>query len=242
MAQSDEDLLSAAGLNLSEAAKVLGDRTRQAISKGIKTSKRYFTEADVARIYAAAAARDPLAKPRLKHLITASFREFADRILAADVQSNMADALKLAERAWLIVPGFTQGYLAQQEHFDHLIGLLNEVPDLELLAFSDRREDTLAFSRQCDPSWFAERRLRVMTCPLLSGMPMMLITSPKARPNCFVLLASGFAPLSPQEAARCVNGVGAALSDAVGKNIPANALADGQPFDLLTTDIEAIQT
>lgn len=240
MAQNDEALLSAAGMNPGQLVEVLG-RSRQAIAKGVKSPRRYFDESDVTKIYLAATKRDPLARPRLRHLITDSFRDFADRILATETQSSVADAIKNAQVAWVIAPGFALSYSSQQQHFDHLINLLNRDGNIAVLAFTDRHEDTLALSRHFDQSWFREHRLRVITCPLVASMPAMLITSPELRPNCFVLLADGFAPLSALEAARCVSGVGAALSGPVEEKVPPEARPPGRAFDLVTADIKTIK-
>ena len=208
MATRDEYLLEYCSLTPTKAAEIL-QKSRQAVSRGIRSEKSYFKEQDVARLYAEAPIGSDEARLRLRELIRHSFREFAERILMSDRDLQMAMAIEQAEIVWVIAPSMMSNLSYAENQIADLIGAVAERNKLKVQLFCESASDAHAFESLLPAAWFNPERENLLTaleCRILGNQPFMVVSSPENKPRCFILAEPRFAILPPHESLRIVRG------------------------------------
>lgn len=227
MSVRDKRLLDAAEISASEAAAML-ERSRQAVSKGVRSQRDYFSENEVVQLYRGIAPERPGARQRFREALGG----LAARLEIATADTDFEAALIEASRAWLILPDFVQALHDRPEDYRSLLTKLKDSERLEVIAFCDRRDGINAIGREFSPSWFEDERLAAVLCDVIETQTPMVILNPHLTPRCFVFARYGLAPLDTREAVRLVNALAARV---VAK------MSQATNIDLLVADAGAVQ-
>ncbi len=246
MSEVDRRLLQAAGLSPSKVARLL-DKSRQAVSRGIRGEADYLSEADLAKMNEEIGRQSSFLQARFQHAVGEAFGNLVGRLRASAANGNLIEGLKRATRLWLIVPDFVQGRLNQPESFRTLLDTVKSrkvegEKRPEVIAFCDTAQTRTAIEAEFDDSWFRIRRFAVLQCDLVAMLPSMVVVDPQYDPQCYILSDGGFVGLAPHEAAGRVSAIAAEVAK---KMQPADSGSKGggtKPFNLIaagTTEVLA---
>lgn len=226
MSLRDVELLDAAEMSASEVASIF-DRSRQAVSKGVRGPRDYFSESEVISIYTRIAPEKVGARERFRNALG----ELAARVEVATSSMEFGSAVETADRAWLILPDFVQALHDRRADYRALLDKLKSSDHIEVVAFCDRPDGIKAIGREFSADWYEDERIAVVLCDVINTQTPMVILNPHGTPRCFVFAAPGLVPLDSREAVRLVN----ALAAKVVSN-------QSSKLDLLVADAGTIQS
>lgn len=207
MAVRDRELLQRCQHTKAQAGQVL-NKSRQAISQGVKGEGPYFGADEVKRLYQHAAVTSEEEREELRQFIRASFEEFADRILVSDSELKMASAIKTSETLWIIAPNLSSNLAHAEGQMEELVNLLEKRSKLDVVLFAEKESDAAAFESRLSDDWFSEDReneLFNIDCRVVEKQLFMVISAPKDTPQCFILAEPHFALVPSHEGVRMVN-------------------------------------
>lgn len=245
MSDLDREILDKAGLSAAKVAGLL-NKSRQAVSRGIAGDKDYLTPSNILNLTTALEDRnEPDRRKSLANAVTEVFSTFAERIGAAMPSTTQAlDAIASAERLWLILPSFSQTYLARKESYDAIFAALNaqrlgneDEEGLEVVVFCDRGRTDI--ETHFDSAWFVERQIVFLECGVVEMMfaPLIVTDPHNAKRRCFALTDAGFQPIAPDVVAAQFM----AFSEHVTKKIREIATETrGRPLDVRTASTSEI--
>lgn len=211
MADCDVALTDAAGMSASNVANLLG-KSRQAVSKGLKSKHRYFRDEEVAAIYDTAVAAKPHAKHGLQELIKSDFGDLADRLLAGDAEEELVEAVAGSHRVWVIAPNYMQARSYSGKQIRWLLRHLTSSGLDEIVVICDSELETREVSREFPAEMFAKGEVAVFQCEVAADLLFMVVTFAANATKGFVLTKREFAALPDYETHRLIKAVHQKLS------------------------------
>jgi hypothetical protein len=233
LSEQDRELLIKAGLSAAKVAKIL-NRSRQAVSKGIAAETDYLTPKTLVELREGVGQLYPEVVAPLQEGISDKLRDLAERLgSSVPDQVGMAATISQAHRLWLILPGFSDSFARQRDHYYALIHMIDQrrpgqdgSSQLEVVVFCDRNraeiEDHFA------ASWFETRHLAVVQCELVQQIfsPIEVVNPHlDGGTACYTLAKNGFEPLEPDVARSRVSH----FAELVSEKIREKTHTTGQP-------------
>lgn len=211
MADCDVALIDAAGLSASRVADLL-DKSRQAVSKGLKSKRPYFREDEVLAIYDEAVAAKPHARHGLQELIRLKFSDLADRLIDGDAEEGLVKAVAESHRVWVIAANYLQSRSLSEKRVSWLVRHLISSGLEEIVVLCENELEAEMVRREFPTAMFDRDQVAVFTCEILANLQFMLITFGPSTTKSFILAERGFAALPDYETHRLVKTVHSELA------------------------------
>lgn len=250
MAVRDRLLLKQAGLSATKAAQALRI-SRQAVNKGLRNERSYFSAATLSTLANHVATHWPQDKAQLSRAIESHYAELVEHVAARTDGSTMEMALGAAERVWLVLPSYAElvgTHLQQFKTAFDALGFDTDRPDgdapvPEVIVYCTSGKDRLEISRMISDSWFERQCVAIIKSDLVTNMMPMVIADPHDLdgPSCFVLTRNGFTALDRELGTVQMRAFATSVAQRVFEGETANdPKAAPKPFDLTRASIPQV--
>jgi len=162
MAEIDAQLLKVAGLSAARVGEIL-HRSRQAISRGVRTDgSGYFNADEVHAIYEAALRETPAAAKTLREFITQHYEQLGRE--AEGASRSLAEVVAASRRLWIVLPDFHE---VKEAIWPDLQPILLDTSDYTIDVFCADQAGYSSFSALASPQIIERKKERSNAVPLV---------------------------------------------------------------------------